>query len=120
MEGELFIPIFLFSGIAFVLWKFIDSRHKERIAILEKGMVSEDLKYLYTGSNIRNNPLSAMKYGLLAIFIGAGILVSAFASQFFQGIEEQVTAGIIFVFGGTGLITFYLIANKRISESESK
>jgi hypothetical protein len=31
-----------------------------------------------------------------------------------------MTAGIIFVFGGLGLITFYLIANKRMAEMEEK
>ncbi len=120
MEPDIIIPIFLFGGTALVIWKHIDSRHKERMAILEKGLVTEDLKYLYSGVNFRINPFTALKYGLLAIFIGAGILMSAFTAQLFHGLEEQMTAGIIFVSGGLGLITFYFIANKRMAEMDAK
>jgi hypothetical protein len=120
MEPDIIVPIFFFGGTALVLWKFVDSRHKERMSILEKGLVTEDLKYLYSGMKFRTNPMSALKYGLLAIFIGAGILMSAFTAQLFQGLQEQMTAGIIFVFGGLGLITFYFIANKRMAELDEK
>lgn len=116
MSPDFLIPIFLFGGMAAVLWKYIDSRHRERMSIVEKGLVSEDLKYLYSGVAWKTNPYSALKYGMLAAFIGAGILVSAFVSQFFLGQEEQVMAGIIFLFAGLGLVTFYAIAKKRIAE----
>lgn len=120
MEAEVVVPIFLFGGTAAVLWKFFDARHKERMSIIEKGMVTEELKYLYAGPRFRTNPFSSLKYGLLALFIGVGILVSAFLSQMFFGHEEQITAGIIFVFGGLGLVTFYSIAKKRMAEDQTK
>jgi hypothetical protein len=119
--GEVFIPIFLFGGIAAVLWKFFDARHKERMSIIEKGLVKEDLKYLYTHNFIwRSNPYSALKYGMLAAFIGVGILISAMLSQMFFAHEDQVTAGVIFLFGGLGLITFYAISRKRLEEEQNK
>ena len=117
--GEAFIPIFMFACIAVVLYKFFDVRHKERMTIIEKGLVSEDLKHLYT-RGWKTNPYSSLKYGMLAAFIGVGVLVSAFLSQMFFAHEEQITAGIIFLFGGLGLITFYAIANKRMSEDEKQ
>ncbi|MFZ4619296.1 MAG: DUF6249 domain-containing protein [Bacteroidota bacterium] len=118
MEAEVVVPIFLFGGTAAVLWKYFDGRHKERMTIIEKGLVSEELKYLYRGLSFKVNPLTSLKFGLLALFIGAGILISAFLSQLFFGHEEQITAGIIFVSGGLGLITFYAIANKRSKETD--
>ena len=116
MEPEIIIPIFLFGGTAAVLWKYVDSRHKERMTILEKGLINEDLKHLYSRSVWRTNPYTSLKYGMLAAFIGVGILVSAFLSQMFYMHEEQITAGIIFLFAGLGLVTFYTIAKKRMSE----
>jgi hypothetical protein len=89
MEPDVIVPIFFFGGTALVLWKHFDSRHKERMIILEKGLVSEDLKYLYSGIKFRTNPFSALKYGLLAIFIGAGILMSAFTAQLFQDFRNR-------------------------------
>lgn len=120
MNADAMIPIFLFGGIAAVLWKFFDTRHKERMTIIEKGLVSEDLKYLYAGIRFKTNPFSSLKYGLLALFIGVGILLSTFLAQIYMGSEEQVTAGIIFLFAGLGLITFYAIANKRLAEMDQK
>ena len=121
MTADIIIPIFLFGGITAVLWKFFDTRHKERMSIIEKGLVSEDLKFLYANSAMKSNPYSSLKYGMLAAFIGAGILVSAFVSNILLGAyEEQVTAGIIFLSGGLGLITFYAMAKKRMDYDAKK
>ncbi|MDP1676846.1 MAG: DUF6249 domain-containing protein [Bacteroidota bacterium] len=119
MNEEILIPIFMFGCIALILYKYFDVRHKERMTIIEKGLVNEDLKHLYT-HGLKTNPYSSLKYGMLAAFIGVGILVSAFMSQMFFAHEEQITAGIIFLFGGVGLITFYAIAKKRMSEDEKQ
>ena len=119
MTAEIIIPIFLFGGITAVLWKFFDTRHKERMSIIEKGLVSEDLKFLYTTA-MKPNPYSSLKYGMLAAFIGAGILISAFVSNMLGTYEEQVTAGIIFLSGGLGLITFYAMAKKRMDHDAKK
>ncbi len=108
----------MFGAVATVLYKFLEVRHKERMTIIEKGLVNEDLKHLYSRSAWKTNPYSALKYGMLAAFIGVGILVSAFLSQMFFSHEEQITTGIIFLFGGLGLITFYAISKKRMSEDE--
>ena len=120
MNGEFLIPIFLFGGAAAVLWKFFDARHKERMNIIEKGLVKEDLKYLYSRTMWKTNPYSALKYGMLAAFIGVGILISAFLSQMFYVHEDQITTGIIFLFGGLGLVTFYAISRKRLDEEDKK
>ncbi len=121
MNGEFFVPIFLFGGAAVVLWKYFDARHKERMNIIEKGLVKEDLKYLYTRNFVwRSNPYSALKYGMLAAFIGVGILVSAFLNRIFFEYQEQLTTGTIFLFGGLGLITFYAISKKRLDEEDKK
>lgn len=118
MNEEILIPIFFFGGVAAILWKYFETRHKERMTIIEKGLVNEDLKHLYSGSMWKTNPYSALKYGMLAAFIGVGILISAFLSSMFYSHEEQITTGIIFLFGGLGLTTFYLIAKKRMAEDD--
>ena len=115
---EVLIPLFIFSSIAAVSWKFIDSRHKERMTLIEKGLVNEDLKHLYRRFEWKANPYTALKFGMLAAFIGAGILVSAFLSPMFFSHEEQMTTGIIFLSGGLGLIAFYGIVKKKM-ESET-
>lgn len=114
MEADIIIPIFLFGGLTAVLWKYFDTRHKERMQIIEKGLVGEDLKFLYARQAGQPNPYVSLKYGMLAAFIGAGILVSVPVNRMFWDYQEQMTAGIIFLFGGLGLIAFYAIARKRM------
>ncbi len=120
MNEEIFIPIFLFGGIASVLWKYLDTRHKERMNIIEKGLVNEDLKHLYASPAFKTNPYASLKYGMLAAFIGIGILVSAVVANAFIYREDQITIGIIFLFGGAGLISFYAIAKKKMAESDNQ
>ena len=115
MELEFLIPIFFFAGVATIFWKYFDTRHRERMAVIEKGLLKEDLKYLYT-SVWKTNPYSSLKWGMLAAFIGIGIIVSAFISEFFYTNEELVPAGIIFLFGGLGLISFYLITKGKLEK----
>jgi hypothetical protein len=113
---EFLIPITMFASIAFILFKFFDDRHRERMAIIEKGLVKEDVKFLYTSTHTwRVNPLSALKWGMLASFIGLGILLSAFLTPAFPWInDDQLTAGLIFFVGGLGLILFYGISAKKV------
>jgi hypothetical protein len=114
MNEEILIPIFFFGAIAAILWKFFDTRHKERMSIIEKGLVKEDLKYLYSSVTWKANPYSSLKYGMLAAFIGLGILVSALVNRFVWEYQEMVTTGIIFLSGGVGLISYYVIIRKKI------
>lgn len=116
MNGEFLIPIFLFGGMAAVVWKFFDGRHRERMSIIEKGLVGEDLKYLYARSASQTNPYSALKYGMLAAYIGGGVLISAFLNTILWQNQEMITTGVIFLSGGLGLISFYSIAKKKMEK----
>jgi hypothetical protein len=115
-----FVLTIIFGSIAFVLFKIFDDRHRERMGIIEKGLVKEDVKFLYSSSHSwRLNPLSALKWGMLAAFIGLGILISTFVAPAFPWIEhEQLMTGFVFLFGGLGLILFYAMAAKK-TENEA-
>lgn len=114
---DFLIPITIFLSAAFVLFKFFDDRHRERMAIIDKGLVKEDVKFLYSSSHTwRVNPLSSLKWGMLAAFIGLGILSSTLVTMQFPMVEDKVTAGFIFLFGGAGLVIFYAMAAKKQSE----
>ena len=117
---DFLIPIILFSAMAVVLFKFFEGRHKERMAIIEKGLVNEDVKFLYSSSHTwRVSPLASLKWGMLAAFIGLGILTSTVVSMQFPWIEDKLMAGFVFLFGGLGLIIFYAMAAKN-ENSERK
>jgi uncharacterized protein YybS (DUF2232 family) len=111
---EMLIPIF---GIVFsfgvpgiVLLRFLDMRNKERMALIEKGASIEELKDLFR--NLASSPRSNqnnLRFGLLALFIGAGLFTAIQCVTLYNWPGEFVPAFILFS-GGIGLCVFYIIA----------
>ena len=59
MNGpEVMIPLVAFISAAGVLITFFTSRNKERMAMIEKGLSSDEIKAMYT-RDIRRDPLSS-------------------------------------------------------------
>ncbi len=114
-DFDFLIPITIFGSIAFILFKFFDDRHRERMMIIEKGLASDEVKALYTNQwTWRMNPLTSLKWGMLAAFIGCGILVGSAMGASINWIDEdKLMTGFVFLFGGLGLIIFYAMAAKK-------
>ena len=54
-----------------------------------------------------------MKWGLVAIFAGLGTLTAMVLDNWYHYDEGAIFPGVILVFGGVGLVVFYLIASKK-------
>lgn len=113
MNGEMFIPIFLFGGTAAVLIVYFTNRHKERMAIIEKGLNPEDYKELYKRHAWTFSPLSSLKWGLVALFVGAGLFLGSWLDQYMH-LPDSVYPASMLVLGGLGLVIFYVIAAKKV------
>ena len=109
------VPITLFIVIAIVLWKFFDSRHIERKSIIDKGLNPADYVELYKHRAFASNPLASLKWGLLAIFAGLGVLTAMVLDSWYR-CQEIIYPGTILVFGGIGLVVYYTIAAKKTKE----
>ena len=113
MGGEIIVPIFLFGGTAAVLWKYFDGRHKERMSMVEKGTNPSDFKSVNPIRLWQGNVLSNLKWGLLLLFAGVGLLVGLQLENFFNFEEGSVVFGSMLIAGGLALIIFYLVAAKK-------
>jgi hypothetical protein len=118
MEGEFLVPIFLFGGTAAVLWKFFEGRHKERMVMIEKGVSPADLKSNTPIRLWRSNVLSNLKWGLLLVFAGIGLLVGQQLQYYFGFHEDSAVFGSMLIAGGLALIIFYLISAKKMKEKQ--
>lgn len=118
MEG-IFVPLAFFAAVAVILWKFFDSRHKVRMLALEKDMVNENLKHLFSGNATKPNRFSTLKWGLTALLIGVGLMVVIPLQQtsWAQGHEGELITGMIFLCGGLAFLIYYLIATKKDQRS---
>ena len=113
---EELIPIFLFfvTGVVIALW--LITRHRERLAMLDKGLSAEDIKSLYQRSNkMVGHPLTALKWGFILVAVGLAVIVGLYVDHLID-IDEVIYPGLIALFGGLALVRYYDIAKKQLKE----
>lgn len=118
MNGDILIPIVLFGGTAAVLWKYFQGHHKERMAMIEKGVNPADFKSNTSFRFLRSNTLSNLKWGLLITFVGIGLLVGEQLQSISSLNHESIVIGSMLITGGLALILFYIIAAKKLKEKQ--
>ena len=112
MEAVL-IPLIVFSSIFGVFYIFLSTRNKERMALIEKGA---DASLFQTKKTHRSN--LTLKFGMLAVGIGIGILVASLIETYTVMDEEVAYPSMIFLFGGLFLVGNAMIEKKdRIEEN---
>ena len=113
MGNEIFVPIVFFLTVAGI-WGFIVlTRHKERMTMIEKGLKPEDMKALYERGTLRINPLSSLKWGMIFAFVGVAALIGMYLRTAYY-VEEGIYPALMCLFGGLGLLAFYMLANKKM------
>jgi len=103
------IPISFFASVVLIVYLFLSTRNKERMALIDKGA---DASLFKTGSN----PFSALKIGMFLAGIGIGILVGNIIAVSTALEEEVAYFSMIFLFGGASLIAYHLIDKKKASD----
>jgi len=110
--GQLTMLIPIISTIAFfgtlfgILYIYYSTRNKERLALIEKGI---DASIFNKGEKTTGYP--ALKIGMLFAGAGIGILAGYFLSNAGM-LEVAAYFSMILLFGGLGLVTYYLIEKK--------
>lgn len=115
MHDGIVVPIFFFLCVAVIWGAFILTRHKERISMIDKGLKSDDIKALYAGRIWKISPLSSLKWGMIFIGIGLAVLLASWLHNVYMW-DEGVYPGLITLFGGLGLLCFYLIAQRKVKD----
>lgn len=114
MEPVLVVLI-IFGSTGLIIWRWIDARHQERIAMIEKGVTPADFKGVPVREMLRSNPLSSLKWGLLATFVGVGLIVANVLDRTYYFADSIYVASML-VFGGVALIVFYFIATRKAKQ----
>jgi hypothetical protein len=109
----------LILGIIFgaiVAMVYLANRKKERMAMLEKGF--DPSKFL----NFSKSSTQSLKYGVLLIGLGLGILVGKVLTytEAFRNEKEAAYFSAIFLFGGVALVIFYLMEKRRADEQKNE
>jgi hypothetical protein len=110
-ETILMLTIFLIVGG--MIFKWLDSMHKQRMAMIDKGVSATDL----FGKRRPGDPLPVLKWGLLAVFVGLGLLAGIILHENYRVVEEA-TPVLGLIMGGVALTIYYGIASVRERRGE--
>lgn len=107
MEG-IIIPIGFFTFIFGIAYIYLTTRHRERMALIEKGVEIS----LFRSEKKNLNNYTLVNLALLCLGVGLGILIGyIFAEK--RGIEESVAyTSAIFIFSGLSLLFSIFIVKK--------
>jgi hypothetical protein len=117
MSGEL-VAITMFVGAFALVFGIRYLSNKEKMAMIERGIDPGSQK-------ATPKPFLSLKFGLLMMGIGLGLLLALFTVRGMFGSEMNNTEsgqavaiyfGCIFIFGGLGLITSYIIEKKWLDQ----
>ncbi len=115
MNGpEVLIPIIGVIATAVVFISYFTSRNRERMAMIEKGLTSEEIKAMYA-RDVKRDPLQSLKWGLLFLLAGIAIMLGNFLHDYY-GVDGGVVFGMVILFAGIGLVAFYAIAAKKMNQ----
>jgi ABC-type Fe3+-siderophore transport system permease subunit len=109
-DNVLGMVFFLVSGAVIfgVLFVYYTTRNRERMALIEK---NADPSILKSGPN-GSFKFSAIKFGMLLMGIGLGILFGSILQATTVLKEEVAYFSMIFLFGGAGLFSSYFVVRK--------
>jgi len=107
------VPLIVFASIFGMVYVWLTTRNKERLALIEKG--ADASLWNIKRSNRANYTL---KIGMLAVGIGIGVLVGSLLDTYTTLDEEVAFPSMIFLFGGGFLIANAMIERKTSEKEE--
>jgi predicted MFS family arabinose efflux permease len=114
---EVIIPVVLFGSIFGIVYVYLITRNKERMAMIEKGT---DMS-LFARKRGDDSPMKywVIKIGFLMIGIALGIIVGSLVSSD-GGVmsEDQAYPSMILLFGGMALVASYFVEKKLREKAE--
>ncbi len=110
MQPDVIVPVVgaisFFGSLGFIMYIYLKSRNKERLALIEAG---QDASIFKSDRDLR----SSLKWGILLVAIGVAMFLGHFVETYTAMEDGAGYAPLIFIFGGAALIYYY-----RLSKSE--
>jgi hypothetical protein len=107
--------IFTFGIPGILIFWAIQSKHQERMRLIEKGLSPDEMKAYFSESSRRiYSPYRTLKWGILLAFLGAGFLIAKIL-EYTYDLEGDFTAAVLLFAGGAGFLLYYFIIRRKIN-----
>lgn len=115
--SEAIIPISFILAMFGIVYLYLSTRNKERLALIEKGASAT----IFGKGERKRNPapfwkVFVLNLAVLLMGVGAGIFLSSFLMAVFGLDEEIAIPGSVFLMAGIGLFVGFTLTKKLDSE----
>lgn len=105
--GEVLIVAIIFGTVAWIIRLFLE--HRIRARLIDRGLVDENVKYLYMMQRDSNTG-TTLKFGIVLVAIGSAFFIGELFPYY---ISREMTISFVFLFAGIGLLAYYWLAPKK-------
>ena len=116
----IFAIVFTFGIPGLIIFWAIYTKHRERMRLIEKGVTPEEARKYFNIAPIKyRNNFSALKFGIILLFLGLGIFLANILSEIYN-FGDGVLFGLVILFIGAGFLVYYAIvsrATKNLAEA---
>ncbi|WP_299252691.1 DUF6249 domain-containing protein [uncultured Aquimarina sp.] len=110
MDGNILVPISFLVSVFGIIYTYVTSRHRERIAMIKYGVNASQL------ANKKRDLAQSLKYGMFLIGIAIGILVAYGVNLFMLEKDHPVFYfSMTLLFGGISIIINYKMEKNKIN-----
>jgi FtsH-binding integral membrane protein len=107
MNDDFLIVLIIFAAIFGIVFVVAQSRNRERMAMIEKGVSPKDFM-----TERRPNSYGILKWALLLVGIGFGLFIGSVLETYTSIPDEPAYFAAALFFGGAGLFAAFLIAKR--------
>lgn len=107
--SEVLVPLIVFASIFGIVYVVITARHRQRMAMIEKGITPADMME-------RKDPHRSLKYGLLGVGVGIGLLLGYLFQKYAMVNSEDNPLPyfiMVTICGGIALIVHHWIVRGK-------
>lgn len=107
---DILVPLSFFAAVVLSLYFYLNARNKERLALIEKGLINQVPKKRATNAGL--------KVGSFCIGLAAGVFMGYILSHYTSINDVVAFFAMILLFGGLSLIFNNFIPDKSEKEEE--
>ena len=112
---EILIPISFFGAVFGIVYLYLSTRNKERLALIEKGADAS----IFMGNKSNRSPMwkvLLLNLALLLMAIGLGIFIASFLVYSLGVVDDVAYPGTIFLMAGLGLFVGFTMTKNLDKE----